>query len=388
MIYKKLGDCVQLVAKRNSDDSVQNVVGINIAKYFMPSVANIIDTDLTKYKVIKKGQFACNRMHVGRDNSLPVAMYINEQEAIVSPAYDVFEVKNLEEILPEYLLLFFSRSEFDRECWFHTDADVRGSLSWADLTNIRMPVPSIEEQKEIVRKYKVITDRIKVLTEINQKLEETALALYKFWFVDFKPFGGAMPDDWEIATIEDVCKLCNSGGTPQTGVQEYWEKGDISWFSTKELKDGFISESEEKITQEGLNNSSAKLFPTNTILMAIYASPTVGRLGILTKSAAFNQAAVGLVLKDNVLSMEYMYLFLKTSRADLNTKASGSAQQNLNVGIIKHYPILRPSVNVHSEFYKKVHPIFEVMKLNSEELDVLMKLKDVLLPKLMTGDIN
>ncbi len=386
MIYKKLGDFISEIDIRNVEEKTDGILGVSVSKVFIPTIANTIGTDFSKYKVIKRNEFAYIPDTSRRGDKIGIALLNQQEEALVSQAYTVF--KTSDDLLPEYLMLWFQRPEFDRYARYHSIGSAREVFSWDDMCNVELPIPSIEEQKEIVRKYKVITDRIKVLTEINQKLEETALALYKFWFVDFKPFGGAMPDDWEIATIEDVCKLCNSGGTPQTGVQEYWEKGDISWFSTKELKDGFISESEEKITQEGLNNSSAKLFPTNTILMAIYASPTVGRLGILTKSAAFNQAAVGLVLKDNVLSMEYMYLFLKTSRADLNTKASGSAQQNLNVGIIKHYPILRPSVNVHSEFYKKVHPIFDVMKLNSEELDVLMKLKDVLLPKLMTGDIN
>lgn len=386
MIYKKLGDFISEIDIRNVEEKTDGILGVSVSKVFIPTIANTIGTDFSKYKVIKRNEFAYIPDTSRRGDKIGIALLNQQEEALVSQAYTVF--KTSDDLLPEYLMLWFQRPEFDRYARYHSIGSAREVFSWDDMCNVELPIPSIEEQKEIVRKYKVITDRIKVLTDINQKLEETALALYKFWFVDFKPFGGAMPDDWEIATIEDVCKLCNSGGTPQTGVQEYWEKGDISWFSTKELKDGFISESEEKITQEGLNNSSAKLFPTNTILMAIYASPTVGRLGILTKSAAFNQAAVGLVLKDNVLSMEYMYLFLKTSRADLNTKASGSAQQNLNVGIIKHYPILRPSVNVHSEFYKKVHPIFEVMKLNSEELDYLMKLKDILLPKLMTGDIN
>ena len=124
--YRRIGDFIQQVKVKNKDGSCDQLLGINIDKYFMPSVANVVGTDLTKYKVVQKNQFACNRMHVGRDNRIPLALSQSSDPFIVSPAYTVFEITNTSELYPEYLMMWFSRAEFDREAWFHTDADVRG----------------------------------------------------------------------------------------------------------------------------------------------------------------------------------------------------------------------------------------------------------------------
>ena len=131
--YKRIGDFIRDVNTRNVDLKATTLLGINIDKFFMPSVANIVGTDMSNYKIVKKGQFACNRMHVGRDYRLPVSMAKTDEEFMVSPAYDVFEIKDTEELLPEYLMMWFSRGEFDRNAWFYTDADVRGGLHWKAL---------------------------------------------------------------------------------------------------------------------------------------------------------------------------------------------------------------------------------------------------------------
>ena len=153
---------------------------------FLPSVANVVGTDLTRYKIVKKGQFSCNRMHVGRDKRLPVALSNQEDDFIVSPAYDVFEITDKDILLSEYLMMWFSRKEFDRNAWFYTDADVRGGLHWDALCNMELPVPDIEKQKAIVKEYNTVVNRIKLNKELNKKLEETAQAIYKQWFVDFE----------------------------------------------------------------------------------------------------------------------------------------------------------------------------------------------------------
>src|SRR5690606_32698275 len=128
MSYKKLGDLVRFISNKNTDERATVLYGVNIDKFFMPSVANTIGVDLKKYKVVDKYQFACNRMHVGRDERLPISMSTYDYPFIVSPAYDVFEVIDKNVIIPEYLMLWFRRGEFDRQCWFYTDADVRGGL--------------------------------------------------------------------------------------------------------------------------------------------------------------------------------------------------------------------------------------------------------------------
>lgn len=225
--YRRIGDFIQQVKVKNKDGACDQLLGINIDKYFMPSVANIVGTDLTKYKVVQKNQFACNRMHVGRDNRIPLALSQSSNPFIVSPAYTVFEITNTSELYPEYLMMWFSRAEFDREAWFHTDADVRGGLPWNLFCDIELPVPSIEKQREIVKEYNTIVNRIKLNEQLNQKLEETAQALYKHWFVDFefpnengqpyKSSGGKMiyneeldqdiPKNWSIKNIGDKCEV-------------------------------------------------------------------------------------------------------------------------------------------------------------------------------------
>ena len=124
LTYEPLGKYVRLVDERNTDIVTESVLGINIDKYFMPSVANVIGTDLSNYKLLRKGRFACNPMHVGRDGRLPVSRYTEDSPAIVSPAYFMFEIKDENEIEPEYLMLCFRRPDFDRMCWFRTDASV------------------------------------------------------------------------------------------------------------------------------------------------------------------------------------------------------------------------------------------------------------------------
>ncbi|WP_300438278.1 restriction endonuclease subunit S [Christiangramia sp.] len=222
--YKPIGDYIQKLKVRNSEDRYSELLGINIDKFFMPSVANVVGTNLSRYLIVRPGQFACNRMHVGRDYRIPIALSENEKPFIVSPAYDVFEIKDTSILLPEYLMMWYSRAEFDRNAWFYTDADVRGGLAWDAFCSIELPVPSIEKQREIVTEYNVVKNRIKLNEQLNQKLEETAQAIYKRWFVDFefpneigKPYkssGGAMvyneeldkevPKGWEVVPLGNV----------------------------------------------------------------------------------------------------------------------------------------------------------------------------------------
>ena len=168
--YDILGNHIRLVDYRNRDLVSDKVLGINIDKYFMPSVANVIGTDLSKYKLISKGLFACNPMHVGRDERLPVALYTDDTPAIVSPAYFMFEVVDNTKLNEEFLMMWFRRPEFDRICWLKTDGSVRGGITWDDICRIELPVPPLDEQLRIVSSYKAITDRITLKQRINDNL--------------------------------------------------------------------------------------------------------------------------------------------------------------------------------------------------------------------------
>lgn len=210
--YQPLGNLIRKVDNRNRDLKVKNLVGLTIEKAFIPSVANIIGTDLSNYKVIRKRQFACSLMQVSRDSKMPVAMFA-EEEGIMSPAYPMFEVADEKVLLPEYLMMWFARSEFDREASYYAVGGVRGSLEWDDFCAMRIPVPPIAEQRAIVAEYAAVQHRMEVNKRLIAKLEETAQTLYKKMFVDGVDKEN-LPDGWRMGTLGEVCECFDSKRKP------------------------------------------------------------------------------------------------------------------------------------------------------------------------------
>ncbi len=202
---KRLGDYIREVDVRNRDLEVTKLVGLTIDKSFIPSVANVIGTDLSKYKIIRKEQFACSLMQVSRDGKVPIAM-LKEREAIMSPAYPVFEVFDTTKLLPQYLMMWFSRKEFDREASFYAVGGVRGSLTWEDFCDMTLPIPPIEQQQKIVSEYEAITRRIHLNEQIIAKLEETAQALYRKMFVDGIDKEN-LPDGWRMGALGEIAEI-------------------------------------------------------------------------------------------------------------------------------------------------------------------------------------
>ena len=184
MVWERLGNLIENINERNTDLKVSLLLGVNLDKKFFPSIANIIGTDLSTYKIVRKGQFACKLMSVGRDGVLPLGFLEDYDEAIVSGAYYAFKVKDETIILPQYLMLCMSRKEFDRELWFRSGGDVRGGTSWEELCSIKIPVPTLEEQQQIVNSYKSIEERIKLKKQINDNLESQAYTYYQDKIVD------------------------------------------------------------------------------------------------------------------------------------------------------------------------------------------------------------
>ncbi len=263
------------------------------------------------------------------------------------------------------------------------------------LENLEINLLPLTEQKRIAGILGALDDKIELNRRINANLEEQAQALFKSWFVDFEPFRdgpfvdselGKIPQEWKVNSIEDLASYIASGGTPRSLDASYYD-GDIRWFTTKELKDGFLFDSEKHISEIALKNSAAKLFPENTVLMAIYASPTVGRLGILTAESTCNQAAVGVIAKEEI-GYAYLYLLLLSERINLNNLASGAAQQNLNVGIVKRYRVLVPTIDILGTFNEITNPIFTTIRNNTAQIYNLSALRDTLLPKLMDREIT
>lgn len=201
-----IGKYVHLVDERNSDLGISNLVGLTIEKRYIASVANIIGTDLSKYKIIRKGRFACSLMQVSRDKKMPVAMYDNDEPAIISPAYPMFEVNDDEELMPEYLNMYLMREEFDREAVFYAVGGVRGSLEWDDFMAMQMPIPDIAEQRRIVADYQAIEKRIENNNRLIQKLEETAHTIYYHTFVE-NINSENLPDGWKKTLLFDISNV-------------------------------------------------------------------------------------------------------------------------------------------------------------------------------------
>ena len=203
--YKRLGDYIHEVDVRNRDLEVNELVGLTINKAFIPSVANTIGTDLSNYKVIRKEQFACSLMQVSRDGKMPVAMFEGEC-AIMSPAYPMFEVVDKTVLLPQYLMMWFSRNEFDREASFYAVGGVRGSLTWQDFCDMTLPIPPIEQQRKIVAEYETISKRIRLNEQMITRLEETAQTLYRKMFVDGIDKEN-LPEGWRRGTLGEICEV-------------------------------------------------------------------------------------------------------------------------------------------------------------------------------------
>ena len=262
------------------------------------------------------------------------------------------------------------------------------------ILNYSFDLPPLPTQHRIA----TILSRYDSLIENYQKqiklLEEAAQRLYKEWFVDLH-FPGhentkivdGVPEGWEKNTINDVCTLITSGSTPSRNKNSYWEDGTIRWVKTKELLDSWILDTEEYITQEGYNNSSTKLFPANTILMAIYASPTLGRLGILSGECCCNQAALGLIADEKVISWQWLFWKLYELRDEFNAIARGAGQQNISGIVVKNKEIVIPAKRVIDGFTSVVSTMFEQQKNLQSQIRLLTEARDRLLPKLMSGEI-
>ena len=299
-----------------------------------------------------------------------------------------------DDILPEYIGYYLRSKKFRNKFLAFSSMTTRASLANSDLLNMEVEVPEKNVQRNIAN----ILLRYDSLIENYQKqiklLEESALRLYKEWFVDLR-FPGyentkivdGVPEGWEKKQINDICSLITSGGTPSRSNKSFWDNGNIKWVKTKELNDTWIIDTEEHITETGLNNSSAKIFPPNTILMAIYASPTLGRLGILGHEACCNQAALGFI-PNKLVSWQWLFYKLYELRDKFNSIARGAGQQNISAVVVKDTEIVVPEKIIIDKYTSFVTEIFNRQRTIISEIKLLTEARDRLLPKLMNGEIE
>ncbi|MBD8040166.1 restriction endonuclease subunit S [Phocaeicola sp. Sa1CVN1] len=334
---KRLGDYIREVDVRNRDLEVTKLLGVSISKEFMPSIANTIGTDMSSYKIVEPRQFAYGPVTSRNGDKVSIALYKDDEKAIVSQAYTIFDVKNKQELLPEYLMMWFRRPEFDRYARFKSHGSAREIFSWEEMCDVELPVPPIEQQQKIVSEYEAITHRIRLNEQIITKLEETAQTLYRKMFVNGIDKED-LPEGWKMGTIGEFCKEMKSGGTPNRSNTEYWNRKDYRWLKTGEVQNNVILNTEEYISEVGLINSSAKIIPCGAIVMAMYGA-TAGQVAYLDCETTTNQACCNMIChtKDDAA---FLFFHLLYYQEEIKRLANGGAQENLSQEIITAQPIL------------------------------------------------
>lgn len=369
-MYKTIEELVTKVDERNNGGIVSELIGVSIDKCFIKSVANTNGTDLSKYKIIRKNDFAVSLMQVSRDGKIPVARLEEYEEAIMSPAYPIFRVKHKNVILPEYLEMWFKRPEFDREAAFIAVGGVRGSMPWEEFAKMKLPVPPIEKQRKIVNAYKIVTERIALKKKINDNLINTTDTIFFKVFLENKP----------TATISftDIVQLMG-GGTPQTDEDSFWN-GNILFFTPKDIsRSPFCISTEKHLTNEGLNNCSSRLYPPYTTFVTCRG--TVGNLALAGVPMAMNQSCYALKGKNDFPAL-FVFSFTRYVIATMKKKASGAVFSALVTRDFEMEKVFEPNFEDAILFEKRVEPLFAQILANTNEIQQLLDLQNALLTQL------
>lgn len=381
--YDILGNNIRLIDTRNTDSVTDRVLGINIDKVFMPSVANVIGTDLSKYKLITKGKFACNPMHVGRDERLPVALYEEDEPAIVSPAYFMFEIIDRTLLDENYLMMWFRRPEFDRICWLHTDGSVRGGITWEDICRLELPVPSIDEQREIVRSYRAITERIALKKQINDNLEATTQAIFEDCFADYYTETLPLPSGWKKATFADVCQI--KGGKRLPAECEFSSSATTHpYIRIRDMYQGKyleLTEDFEYVEEDVFSYIKNYIVSSGDVIIAIVGI-TSGEISIIGETldrANLTENCVKLT-KFRGVTAEYLYCYWQYLRKNggIDPLLVGAAQPKLPMYNIQVVSVIIPDESALSDFQKRASNLSKEILNNLQEIKLLKEMQTLL----------
>lgn len=376
-VYKRLGNYIREVDIRNRDLAVTRLVGVSISKEFIPSIANTVGTDMSAYKIVKHGQLAYGPVTSRNGDKVSVALLKGSVEAIVSQAYTVFEITDRSLLLPEYLMMWFRRPEFDRYARFHSHGSAREIFDWEEMCDVHLPIPPIECQRELVAEYETLSRRIRLNEQFISRLESLAQALYRRTFVDSIDKEN-LPASWRMGTIGEFCKKMTSGGTPSRAHPEYWNKREYRWLKTGEVQNNVILDVEEYISREGLENSSAKLIPAGTVVMAMYGGGTVSNVSYLCCETTTNQACCNMICYSKE-EAAYLYFHLRFYQEDIKRMANGGAQENLSQELIASLPLLIPK---DKNAFKPFVIILNQMILVYREQNLLARMRKLRLTNL------
>lgn len=375
--YKRLGDYIREVNIRNRDLKVTNLVGLTIEKVFITSVANVIGTDLSTYKVIRKEQFACSLMQVSRDGKMPIAMF-EDDAAIMSPAYPMFEVIDKSKLMPKYLMMWFRRPEFDRYARFHSHGSAREIFDWDEMCDVSLPIPPIERQREIVAEYETLSKRILLNEQMISKLEETAQTLYRKMFVDGIDKEN-LPDGWRIGRISDFGEVI-TGKTPSTLDNSNF--GDYMPFVTiPDMHNGFyVIKTERRLSKKGVTMQSNKTVPQNSVCVSCIG--TSGLVVVTPEECQTNQQ-INTIVPYNEYALEYIYLTCCGLEKIIAEYGIGAAVlNNLNKSEFENLRIVLPCDDEIQKFHELVSPCFSAIYLKQKENSKLTELQSLLLARM------
>ena len=375
--YKKLGEYIRQVDIRNTEGKTDNLLGVSVAKQFIPSIANTVGTDFTKYKVVKKGQFTYIPDTSRRGDKIGIALLEDYDEGLVSNVYTVFEVIDEKALIPQYLMLWFSRPEFDRFARFKSHGSVREVMDWDEMCNVELPIPTYEEQKQIVDSYNAIRDRIALKKQINDNLEAQALSL-------FSNFISLSDENWKQGKLGDAIAAANTGGDAiqkvpivdyDTGVK-CARVGDItnareyaSWAFCKATKAVF----------ENYKLQAGDILVTRTATLGItqYISNDI--------SAVYNNGLIRLKVDCKTALPLYIYWAINTTdfMNYINQMNSAtSVRPNMKIDYLLNYPLLIPPITKQEQFTRSVEAIRTAISLNNDEILKLVELQTTVLTTL------
>lgn len=384
--YKPISELVERIDIRNSDGNAAILMGLSIDKCFIRSVANTVGTDLTKYKVICKNQFAVSLMQVSRDSKIPVACFRECDRAIMSPAYSIFQVTDESVVLPDYLDMWFKRPEFDREAAFIAVGGVRGSMPWEEFARIKVCVPSIERQKEIVDAYTAVNERIHIKQQLNDNLEATVQAIFKSEFIDYERANysdyigfefGKYPATWNLVdldTVVDVRDGTHDSPSPTESGKYLITSRHLLPYAVERSDAYFISEADFKKANE---RSKVEY---GDILFSMIG--TIGNISFITdKEIDFAIKNVGLFRTSQNPTIRYFILsYLKSKIVEnyISSYMAGSTQSYVSLNVLRKIPLILPTEDVLQHFEKQVTPLYAKMIENTHEIAKLNDLKDVI----------
>lgn len=359
----RLGDYIREVDVRNRDLEVTKLLGVSISKEFMPSIANTIGTDMSSYKVVEPRQFVYIADTSRRGDKIAIALYKDDEKAIVSQAYTIFEVKNKQELLPEYLMMWFRRPEFDRYARFKSHGSAREIFSWEEMCDVELPIPPIEQQQKIVSEYEAVTRRIRLNEQIIAKLEETAQALYRKMFVDGIDKEN-LPEGWRMGTLGEIAKIKAGGDKPKVFSNCYTDQCQIPVVANGIENQGIIGYTEH--------------FVINERAITISARGTIGVCFVRTRPYCPIVRLISVIPYDKSFLHN---LWFQLSRKQF--EGDGSVQNQLTIPVLEREEVIVPDHKTLDEFEKRMSLISNAIELNAKQNKKLTELLSLLLAKMV-----